>query len=194
VTYDDHAHSKQLTILGGVLVAWSLIEYWIGHITTSLSIKADAVHCVTDAIGILMSALAYRIGQEKGRLREGAAYFNIALTVLACGHIVYEAFNPSDKNGLYLAAAFTAWVSIGINHFVLKKLALIDDGSSCMHATKVHALGDLWISIFALIGIILTATGIIWLDKVIGVAIALYLLIGCVKVLYHIKVEHKHQH
>lgn len=194
MTLNDRALSKQLALLGGILVGWSLIEYWIGFITTSLSIRADAIHCATDAVGIMMSALAYRLGTPKGRLREGAAYFNIALTVMACGHIIWEAFHPTDKIGLFLAAAFTAWISIGVNQFIVKRLAEIDDGSSCMHATKMHALGDLWISIFALVGIILTATGVIWLDKVIGVAIALYLLIGCIKVLYHIKVEHKHQH
>lgn len=186
--------SKNLGILGGILVVWSLLEYWIGYITGSLAIKADAVHCITDATGIIMSALAYKYGQPKGRLREGAAYFNIGLTVLTSFHILYEALNPTDKQGLFLAAAFTAWVSIGINKIVLSRLHDLDDGSSCMHATRVHALGDLWVSILALIGVIITAAGVIWLDTVIGVAIALYLLISCVKVLYHIKVEHKHQH
>ena len=188
-THDHHADNLNVgwrlgfsAILTLILIA---VEIVAGLISNSLALLTDAAHNFTDVVALLLGWYAVKVARRPahaagtfGYHRVGIliALFNATTLVLIAGGIIYQAYSrfgaqeaimPDVLVGVGAAAllvnAFTAW--------------LLSRGRKAdlnLHSVFLHLLGDVVASVAAIaVGIGIWLTGLLWLDLVASIVIAL---------------------
>ncbi len=159
-----------------------------GLIANSVALISDAVHNFSDFTAILISYIAFRIGQRGAtvfntfgyrRAEIMAAMINVLLLAGASGVILYHAlhtfFNPETVNGIPVMIL----AGIGIAGNGLSALLLYRDSAHNlnMRGAFLHMLGDLLTSVVVLInGFILMFYEWYWLDPLLSVLIVIFIL------------------
>jgi len=193
----SHGHSHDNADVTGirlffVIVLNSLItaaQIAGGLISGSLSLISDALHNFSDVISIIISYAAIKVAHKENdanrtfgykRATILAALLNSSVLVVISVFLFKEAytrfFNPQVINGgLVIWVALIALAANGFSVVLLRKNA---KGDINLKATYLHMLSDALSSIGVLIGgILIYFFKIYWVDPILTVLIALYVLI-----------------
>lgn len=180
-----------------------IVEFIAGYVGHSLALLSDAVHNLTDVPTLALSWLAAQWAlrpptKEKtyGYHRAGilAAFVNAMLLTLVAIFILYESYERL-RSSVQVRAGIMLWVSV---------LALIINGGIALALTRgredlnlrailVHSAGDALSNVAIIIGaVFIEWKHIVWVDPLIGIAIAVFVLwsgVGILRESTHILLE-----
>lgn len=162
-----------------------------GVMANSMALISDASHNFSDSLSLFIAFLANRMSKKEATVSHTfgyhraeilAAVANVGLLVAASGIILYEAgkrlFTPETVSGeLVLILAFVGIIGNGFSAWLLHH----DSKENLnVRGAFLHMLGDLLTSVVvACGGLILMFRPISWLDPVLSIAIALFILKNC---------------
>ncbi|MFC1934919.1 cation diffusion facilitator family transporter [Chloroflexota bacterium] len=186
--YTPEGASKLAMVAIVLMIAMKVVG---SIITSSIGIRADAIHSSIDLIGVLIGFIALRIaGKPKDRdhlyghgKAENLAGFIIAgLIFFAAGSIIYEAFRRLIGGGAIEMVGIGIWitaVAVVINVVVswwMLRVARKTD-SAALEATGRDLYADVLSSVAVLFGLVLVkVTAIVILDPIVAILVGL--LIG----------------
>ena len=192
---DSHGHSHP-DLKGRKLLLSILLNIGItvaqaigGGISGGLSLLSDALHNFSDVLSLVVSYIADRYSKKDASVTKTfgykraeiiAAFVNSATLIVVAIYLIYEAvlrfFNPQAiESGLVI------WLAIlGIVFNGFSVLLLFKDSKSNMNmrSAYLHLLTDMAASVAVLIGgLLMKYFEWFWVDSLLTVLIALYLLI-----------------
>jgi len=178
------ALAKALALTGSFL----LVEVVGAYAFNSLALLSDAAHMLTDALALAVALVAIRIGRRPADRRRTwgyhrfeilAAAFNASLLFLVAIYILYEAYQrfraPAEIGsvGMLVVAAF----GLMVNWISMRLLAGGSEGSLNVKGAYLEVWSDFLGSVAVIVGaVIIWATGWTWVDALLGVGIALWVL------------------
>ncbi len=173
----------------GLNILFVLVELWFGYISHSLALTSDAVHNATDVFGLLIAWaglwFANRTPNKKhtyglGRGSILTSLFNAILIFVAAGGIFVEAFHRFNTPTSVMGATII-WVAIigiiinGITAFLFMKGRKKDIN---IRGAFIHMAIDAGVSFgVVLAGILITFTGLPWLDPLVSMIIGLIIIL-----------------
>jgi len=187
--HHHHAVSSKnlfITIVLNVIITLSQI---IGGIFSgSLALLSDAMHNFSDVLALVIAYVANRLAVKENtkektfgykRAEIIAALFNASVLVGIGLFLIIEAFHkfyhPEPINSVWV-------IALGILSIVLNAASVLlvkDDAHDNMNikAAYLHLLTDVMTSVAVVVGgILMYYFEIVWIDPLISVAIALYLI------------------
>ena len=192
----NHQHSHSHTNLRGQKLGITIVLNLIitgaqivgGLISGSLSLLSDALHNFSDVISLIISYIASILSNRKQTVTKTfgykraeiiAAFLNASTLIVIAFFLAIEAFKRfetpeiiSSKWVIILAAA--SILLNGLSVFILQKE--VKDNLNIKSA-YLHLLSDMFTSIAVLIGgILMYFYKIYWIDGVLTMAIAVYLV------------------
>jgi len=202
-----HGHRGSRRRLGLVLAltcAFFGVEVVAGVLTGSLSLLADAGHMLTDVAGLVLALAAMKFAERPPSPRRTYGYHRVeilaALTnalVLAAvaGYILAEAWErfriPHPVAGIPVLAVAT----IGLLVNIVGAFLLRDGSQASLNVRGAYneVLADALSSVGVIVGAgVIMATGWLWVDPLVAVAIALFVLprtLGLVREAVHVLLE-----
>jgi len=175
-----------LTILlnAGITVA----ELIGGIISGSISLISDAIHNFSDVLSLIISYSANKLARRDATERQTfgykrseiiAAFLNSATLIVLAFYILYEAvkrfINPVKVSG-----NLVIWLALGsIVVNALSVLFIKSDAKDNMNikSAYLHLFGDMLTSVAVMFGgILIKYFHIYWIDPILSILIALYLL------------------
>ncbi len=167
-----------------VMILKGAIGWWTG----SLSLLADALHSVTDSANNILGLIASRFSSPHpdrehpyGHLKfEAVGALGIAAFLgIACFEIVQGAMERIIHGGSSVkVSALELWlllIVLGVNIFVAfyERHVGYRVGSPILIADAKHTMGDVWVTITVIGGLIGIWMGYQWLDIVLAFPVAL---------------------
>ncbi|MGB1308061.1 MAG: cation diffusion facilitator family transporter [Oceanihabitans sp.] len=159
-----------------------------GLISGSLSLLSDALHNFSDVVSLIISYLANKLTKRKASLHKTfgykraeilAAFINAVSLIIVAVLLIIEAVkrfqNPQEiESNLVIWLSLLGIVANGFSVLLLKK----DSKSSMnMKSAYLHLLTDMLASIAVLVGgLLMKFYEMYWVDSVLTLAIALYLI------------------
>lgn len=192
-----HHHEHKISSLNGTyIVAITLnllfvfIETTVGFISNSLGLVSDAGHNLSDVLSLVLAMIALKLAQthRKGRFTYGykkssvlISLLNAIILLVAVGAIIIESIHkfsvPVPVDGV--AVSWTAGIGILINGFTALMLMKQQKHDINTRGAFLHMVADTLVSIGVVIsGIVITVTGWIVIDPIIGLVIALVILVS----------------
>lgn len=183
-TANTRALSLALMLTGTFLVA----EIIGGLITGSLALISDAMHMLTDTLGLAVALIAIKIGARAADSRRTfgyqrfeilAAAFNAVLLFAVACYILFEGYKrltqPQEIHSIGMLVI--AVIGLIVN---LISMRLLSAGASSSLNVKGAYL-EVWSDMLGSIGVIVAAaiiwlTGWAWVDAVVAVGIGLWVL------------------
>ncbi len=175
-----------ITILLNFLIAF--VEVIGGLLSHSLSLLSDAFHNLNDAIAIIISYIALRLGRKPKSYRNTfglkraeilAAVFNAGTMMVICIFLIKEAYmrfiSPKPiRGGMMIIIAVIGLVANIIGTWLLKK----DSKENLnIRSAYIHLLGDTVSSVAVIAGgIFIITLNIYWIDPLLTILISLYIL------------------
>jgi cobalt-zinc-cadmium efflux system protein len=188
----DHApreHGMAFAVGIGLNFAFVVVEAVYGVLAHSMALLADAGHNLSDVLALALAWGASRLVRRapSARFTYGlrntsifAALFNAAFLLLVTGGIVWESIqrlvDPEP-----VASRTVIWVAVlGIVINTASAIPFARSGGDInVRAAFLHLAADAAISLGVVIAAALTlATGWLWLDPAMGIAIALVIVVG----------------
>ncbi len=194
----DHAHHHGPTVLtsinraliiGAVLNAGYVIaEFSFGIYYNSLALVADAGHNLSDVASLLLSLLAFRLarvrqtpnftyGYRKSTVL--ASLTNAVVLLITIGAILWES-TQRFRHPEPVAGGAVAWVA-GLGILVNSASALLffrnKDHDLNARGAYLHLATDALVSLGVVVaGVVISYTGWVWLDPVIGIVVAIIIM------------------
>ncbi len=198
----NHSHNpanetseKNLIITIALNFFITIVQIVGGIISGSLSLISDAMHNFSDAIAIIITLIALRLGKKPKtpkytfglkRAEIIAAVINASTLIIICFFLIREAIdrlnNPNEIEGnLMLAVAIIGFIPNVIGALLLKRGS---EKNINIRAAYFHLVSDAVSSIAIIIGaIFIIAYKVYWIDPILTILIALYILIEAYKIL-----------
>jgi cobalt-zinc-cadmium efflux system protein len=166
-----------------------------GLVSGSLSLLSDALHNFTDVVSLIISYTATILSKKEAsthrtfgykRAEIIAAFVNSAILVIVAVILIIEAikrFNhPQNiESELVIWLSFLAILANGFSVLLIKKQA---KDNMNMRSAYLHLLTDMLASVAVLIGgLLMKFYQLFWVDTVLTLAIALYLIWVSLKLL-----------
>ncbi|MEJ6022521.1 cation diffusion facilitator family transporter [Ramlibacter sp. PS4R-6] len=192
--HGGHAHSlppdpgKALAIGIAINLVFVAVEWGFGLWSHSLSLLADATHNLGDCLGLVLAWVAARLSRREPteRFTYGwgassilAALANGLLLMLVTGGLLWEAVHrwqnpqPIESTAVIWVAAAGIFVN-GITAWLLHAGHKHDLN---MKGAYLHMLGDAGVSLaVAVSGAAILATGWLWLDPAMTIAVGLVIV------------------
>ena len=187
-----HHHTPSLTrintvfIIGIVLnAAFVVLEFTSGFYTNSLALLSDAGHNLSDVASLGLSLFAFQMAKQKATVKYTygfhkstilASLINAVILLIAVGSIGWEAIQrfmqPEETQGKVIS--MVAGIGIVIN--TISALLFFRDREKDLNikGAYLHLAVDALVSIGVVIaGIIISYTGIKWIDPLISLLIML---------------------
>lgn len=173
----------------------TIVQIIGGIISGSLSLISDAMHNFSDAIAIIITSIALRLSKRPKtpkytfglkRAEIIAAVLNASTLIIICFFLIREAIerlnNPNEIAGnLMLIIAVVGFIPNVIGALLLKKGS---EKNINIRAAYFHLLSDAVSSIAIIIGaIFIIIYKVYWIDPILTILIALYILIEAYKIL-----------
>ena len=169
---------------GGFMIA----EVIGSFVTGSLALLSDAAHMFTDAAALAVSLAAIRAARRPAdrrrtwgyhRLEILAAAFNASLLFLVALYILWEAWqrfrNPAEVQSLGMLVV--AVIGLAVNWLSMRILAGGSEHSLNVKGAYLEVWSDMLGSVAVIVGAgVIWLTGWTWVDALLGVAIALWVL------------------
>ena len=197
----NHSHShgdlkgKNLVISILLNVLITVAQVIGGLLSGSLSLLSDALHNFSDVVSLVISYIANRLTKKRASLQKTfgykraeilAAFINAATLIIVAVLLIFEAIErfqePQDiESNLVIWLSLVAILGNGFSVLLLKKDA---EANMNMKSAYLHLLTDMMASVAVLIGgLLMKYYDIFWIDSVLTLAIALYLIIVGYKLL-----------
>ena len=159
-----------------------------GLISGSLSLLSDALHNFSDVLSLLISYIASKLAKKKASIRRTfgykraeilAAFINASTLIIVAILLIFEAIerfqNPVKiESGLVIWLSFIAIIANGLSVLLLKKDS---EQNINIKSAYLHMLTDMMASVAVLIGgLLMKFYQVYWVDSVLTLAIALYLI------------------
>tara|TARA_R110001592_G_scaffold363248_4_gene682169 strand:- start:18634 stop:19563 length:930 start_codon:yes stop_codon:yes gene_type:complete len=206
----ENLQGKRLGISILLNVFITLAQAIGGLLSGSLSLLADALHNFSDVIALLVSYIAARIAQRDytalqtygyRRAEVIAAMLNAGTLIGISVFLVVEAVERLTSSPEKISLSYVislALLSIAVNGVSVLLLKSEASGSMNMRSAYLHLFSDMITSVAVLAGgLAMYFFQIFWLDGVLCIAIAIYLvtsslklLLQTLKVLMHFTPEH----
>ena len=192
ISGDDLVSTDKNILIAFILnLAFSIIEFTGGLFTGSIAIISDAIHDIGDATSIMVSYIMERISKKQpnkkytyGYLRYSVLGSIITALVLVIGscivicNAIMRIYNPIDVdyNGMMIFAVF----GVIVNFAAFK----VTHGTRSLNqkAVNLHMLEDVLGWVVVLIGaVIIKITGMVVIDPIMSIAVAVFILRHAVK-------------
>jgi len=159
-----------------------------GLISGSLSLLSDALHNFSDVLSLLISYIASKLSKKEASLHRTfgykraeilAAFINASTLIIVAILLIVEAIkrfqNPKViESGLVIWLSLIAIFANGFSVLLLKKDS---ENSINIKSAYLHMLTDMMASVAVLIGgLLMKFYQVYWVDSVLTLAIALYLI------------------
>jgi len=190
----NHQHShKQLkgsnlfiSILLNILI--TVAQVIGGLVSGSLALLSDALHNFTDVISLIVSYIATVLSKKSASLHKTfgykraeilAAFINASTLIIVAALLIKEAImrfqHPHEiKSGLVIWLSLLGIIVNGLSVLLLKKDS---ERNMNMRSAYLHLLTDMLASVAVLIGgLLMKFYEIYWIDSVLTLVIALYLV------------------
>lgn len=191
----NHSHHNHGDLKGRPLVISIFLNILItiaqvvgGLISGSLALLSDALHNFTDVLSLIVSYIANVLSQKKASINRTfgykraeilAAFINASTLIIIAVILIIEAIkrfqNPQEiESNLVIWLSLLGIVANGISVLLLKKNAEVNMN---MRSAYLHLLTDMLASVAVLIGgLLMKFYQMFWVDSVLTLAIALYLI------------------
>lgn len=191
----NHSHSHHRDLKGRNLLISIFLNILItvsqvigGLLSGSLALLSDALHNFSDVLSLIISYIANRLSKKSAsknktfgykRAEIIAAFVNAASLIIVAFLLIVEAVkrfqNPQEiESNLVIWLSFLGIVANGLSVLLLKKDA---DKNMNMKSAYIHLLTDMMASVAVLAGgLLMKYYEIFWIDSVLTVAIAIYLV------------------
>lgn len=192
---EHHHHSHDLkgrSLLATIFlnVAITLVQIIGAFLSNSLSLLTDAMHNFSDVMALVISYIAnklslksYTYNKSYGYKRAEilAAFINAAVLLGISCYLIFESVErlfvsaQPEVNGFLVAmlAGFSILAN-GISVLLVKKHA---DNNMNMQSAYLHLFSDMLSSVAVLVGgIVMHYWQVVWIDVVLSILIALYLI------------------
>lgn len=187
----DHsrgANERAMWIAFGLTGGFMLVEAVGGLLTGSLALISDAAHMLTDTAALGIALAAIRFGRRAADRRRTfgyarfeilAAAFNAAMLFVVAFYILYAAFEriraPTEVHSV--AMLVIAVVGLAVNFLSMRLLMGGKDESLNVKGAYLEVWSDMLGSLGVIVGaLVIRFTGWTWIDPVIAVGIALWVL------------------
>ncbi|WP_431127018.1 cation diffusion facilitator family transporter [Flagellimonas flava] len=192
--YHGHSHShndlkgRNLLISIVLNIAITVSQVIGGLISGSLALLSDALHNFSDVLSLVISYVAALLGRKKAsknktfgykRAEILAAFINAATLMVVAVILMIEAvdrfFEPQEiESNLVIWLSIIAILGNGFSVLLLKKDS---EDNMNMKSAYLHLLTDMMASVAVLVGgVLMKFYQIFWVDAVLTMAIALYLI------------------
>lgn len=193
--HTHHVQGKKLfmTVVLNIIITLSQI---IGGLASgSLALLSDALHNFSDVLALLIAYIANRLStypdtKEKTfgykRAEILAALFNASILIGVALFLIIEAFNklrhPANINSIWV-------IGLGLLSIALNTLSVLfvkgdSHDSLNIKAVYLHLLSDVVTSVAVVAGgILMYYFGLFWVDPIISLLIALYLIVSSLKLI-----------
>ncbi|MDO4783593.1 MAG: cation diffusion facilitator family transporter [Propionibacteriaceae bacterium] len=182
------AHRKPLLIAFALTASYMVVEFAVGFWTGSLALISDAAHMGTDVLGLGVALIAITLAARPrtpqrtfgfNRLEVLAAVFNALLLFGVAIFVLIEAArrftDPPEIPGVPLLV--TAVLGLVINLISMRLLSAGQGESLNVRGAYLEVLADAIGSIGVIVSaIIMTTTGWMLADPIMGVALGLFIL------------------
>ena len=173
-------------VLNSVITLTQIIG---GFISGSLALLSDALHNLTDVISLVISYIASGLSKKKATISRTfgykraeiiAAFINASSLIIIAIYLMFEAFkrffNPQNiEPDLVIYLSILGIIFNGLSVLLLKKES---NHSMNIRSAYLHLLTDMLASFAVLIGgLLMQFYQIFWVDAVLTIAIALYLIV-----------------
>lgn len=173
-------------ILNMIITAAQVIG---GLVSGSLALLSDALHNFSDVLSLIISYIADQLSKKEASLNKTfgykraeiiAAFVNAATLLIVAIYLIYEAvlrfINPQEiESGLVIWLAILGIVANGFSVLLLRNNARENMN---MRSAYLHLLTDMSASVAVLAGgLLMKYFGWYWVDSLLTVLIALYLII-----------------
>lgn len=193
--HKHHVEGKNLLISILLNTAITVAQVVGGLISGSLALISDALHNFTDVISLIISYVAHKLSRKKATTTQTfglkrseliAAFINALTLVVVAFYLIYEAtvrfFEP-----VFIAPGIVIWMAvagIAVNGFSVLLLKKDADHNLNMKSAYLHLLTDMLASVAVLIGgLMMKYFQTYWVDSVMTMLIALYLIVVGVDIL-----------
>ncbi|QIE59882.1 cation transporter [Rasiella rasia] len=190
-----HTHSHQNDLKGrnlllsiGLNIVITVAQVIGGILSGSLSLLSDALHNFSDVLSLIISYVADKYSKKAAsfdktfgykRAEIIAAFVNASTLLIVAVYLIYEAIirfmNPKEiESNLVIWLALLGIIANGFSVLLLKN----DSKENMnMRSAYLHLLTDMSASVAVLIGgLLMKYFGWFWVDSVLTVLIAIYLL------------------
>ena len=190
----EHSHNYDIKLgnafnIGiAINVIFIIVEALSGIFSNSMALIADAGHNLMDVLALVFSWIAVLLSQRKPTLKFTygfrrstilIALLNTILLLIAVSFIIYETVERLNKpmeinaDSVMIVAA----IGIGVNGFTAWLFMKGKKNDINIRSAFVHFLADALVSFGVVVaGIIMTFTGIQWIDSLVSFAIIAVIL------------------
>ncbi len=200
--HHHHAHTVDMSQVNRIFIIgitlnllFVVIEAAAGFYTNSLALLTDAGHNLSDAAGLALSLMAFRLTKVKAGKNFTYGYSkttilvalaNAIILLIAIGSIGYEAvqrlYKPEPAQGSIMA--IVAGIGIVINAASALLFFRDKDKELNMRGAYVHLAADAVVSVGVVIaGIVIFYTHLYWIDSAISIVIMLVILYSTIGLL-----------
>lgn len=160
-----------------------------GILSGSLALLSDALHNFSDVLSLVFSFIANKLSKRKASVNQTfgykraeliAAFVNALTLIIVALILIYEA-SLRFSNPQQIASGLVIWFSIlgilanGLSVLMLKRDA---DKNLNMKSAYLHLFSDMLASVAVLVGgILMNYFQWFWVDSLLTIAIAIYLLL-----------------
>ncbi|GAA5514998.1 metal cation efflux system protein CzcD [Deinococcus carri] len=187
-SHGANANARQLSIALALTGTFLVVEVVYGFISGSLALLSDAGHMLTDAMALVLSLFAIRIGQREADQRRTFGYRRTeilaaavnAAALFAIGlYILFEAYRrlrePVEVQSTTML--IVAVLGLIVNLISARLLVSGSEHSLNVKSAYLEVMGDLLGSVAVIVGaLIIRFTGLTWVDPVLGALIGLWVL------------------
>lgn len=184
----EHMGDKRLTVAIGVNVLLTVAQIIGGVISGSLSLIADALHNLSDAVSLGIALLARKIGRNPPdefktfgykRAEIIAALINLTTLIIIgfylIGQAIWRFVEPEEVDGWIVV--IVAGIALCVDVVTAALTYAMSKKSVNMKAAFLHNVGDALASVGVLIaGTLILLYGWYWTDTVLTLVIAGYVL------------------
>jgi cobalt-zinc-cadmium efflux system protein len=191
---NHHNHSHQVqgkNLLFSIIlnVVITIAQVIGGIISGSLALLSDALHNFSDVLSLIFSFVAHKLSRRKASLDQTfglkraeliAAFVNASTLIIVAFILIYGAIerliNPHEiESELVIWLALLGIIVNGGSVLLLKKDA---DKNLNMKSAYLHLLTDMMASVAVLVGgLLMNFYGWFWVDSLMTILIAIYLII-----------------
>jgi len=195
-THAGHSHGpvvltsiNRALIIGAILnAAYVAVEFVLGFYYHSLALVADAGHNLSDVASLLLSLLAFRLarvrqtpsftyGYRKSTVL--ASLTNAVILLITIGAILWESIQRF-RHPEPVAGGAVAWVAgLGLVVNTVSALLFFKDKEHDLNVkgAYLHLAADALVSLGVVVaGIVISYTGWVWLDPIIGIVVAVVIM------------------
>ncbi|UKO97813.1 cation diffusion facilitator family transporter [Nostoc sp. UHCC 0870] len=189
MTYDNRAEVRKVLIITLFLNLFVMgLKAFVGYLTGSLSLLADALHSVTDSANNILGLIASKFSSPypdrehpygHHKFEAVGALGIAAFLGIACFEILQSAIERILKGSEPVRiSAPELWILLlvlGVNIFVAFYERNVGKrvGSQILIADATHTMSDVWVTISVIGGLIGVWFGHQWLDIVLAFPVAL---------------------